>query len=742
MQRLSYRPIHCRFITHRLFGASTSLSLVSAMLATPLFAEETGMKQRAGGLEEVVVTAQRREENLQEVPISVVAFSNELLNSGGVNATIGIPELVPSVQMVRSGPSAMFFVRGVGNTSGGTGEEGANAFYVDGVFVPDLKQTVLKFNNIERIEVLKGPQGTLFGRNSSGGLVNVITREPGQEVVGKFKLGAANYDTISGQAYLAGPLSETVSADIALTGTEQDKGWGKNLVDGADVGLGWDWGARSKWVLLPNDKAKITLAGEYTKVGDDFTTAFRLAPGSVSTGGIQAPADPFDTNSNVDQFNKQRNFGFTATVEYDFDWATLTSITGTRNNKTHTSIDPDTGPQPLAHIEINSRTKSFQEELRLASNNSGPLSWQTGFFFLQSEAELEPQATSGLAFASIGGDNAVYSTLDTTSYAIFGEATYAFATRTYLTAGIRYTRDELEFDGEQVPINAATAVPFSRTDDTSESEPTWRLALRQDITDSLNVYASYNRGYKSGTYSMSSIMVDPVDPQTIDAYEVGLKSQFFDDRLRLNLAAFHYDISDYQVRAATGVGAPAVLLNAAEVDSDGFELEFEALPWESLRLFGSFTWLDSEFSKFPFAPYTYLRPATCATGTTGALTGGAITCIQSAQGNSTPLAPEFAGNIGLSYTLFMGEAGELDFSVLYSYNDGYYFEVDNRLEQPAFETVNSSITYRPTQQWSVEFWGRNLTDETYYAQQLGSALGDVAVAAAPRTYGINLAYDF
>ncbi len=721
-----------------LLGLS-SLSLVSAMLATPTLAQ-----QRAAALEEVVVTAQRRAENLQEVPISVVAFSSEVLESGGFDATVSIPALVPSVQMVRSGPSAMFFVRGVGNTSGGTGEEGTNAFYVDGVFIPDLKQTVLKFNNIERIEVLKGPQGTLFGRNSSGGLINVITREPGQERVGKLKLGMANYDTVSGQAYFAGPLSDTVSADIALTGTDQGKGWGRNQVTGDDVGLGWDWGARTKWVLLPNDTTKVTLAGEYTKVGDDFSTAFRLAPGSVSFGGVQPPADPFDTNTPDEQSNAQRNFGFTVTAEVDLGGATLTSITGTRNNRTHTNIDPDTGPSRMAHIEINSRTRSFQQELRLASNATDPLSWQTGFFFLNSEADLQPQATSGQAFVPIGGDNDVFSTLKTNSYALFGEVSYALTDRTQLTAGLRYTYDQLDFDGAQLPVGTATAQPFYRKDSESQGEPTFRLALRQDISDNLNVYASYNRGYKSGTYSMSSILVDPVDPQTIDAYEIGMKSEWFDNRLRLNLAAFYYDISDYQVRAATGVGAPAVLLNAAEVESKGFELEFEALPTENLRLHGAFTWLDSEFSKFPFAPYTYPNPASCTPvpGSTGAPTGGNATCIHGAKGNKTPLAPEFAGNLGATYTVMMGGAGRMDLSLHYSYNDGYYFEVDNRLEQPSFETLNATVAWQPNANWGVELWGRNLTDEVYHVQKLGSALGDVAVTAAPRTYGVNVSYNF
>ncbi|WP_439135134.1 TonB-dependent receptor [Pseudomaricurvus sp.] len=713
------------------------MTLVSAISAVNVQAQETtdpGTRARAT-LEEVVVTAQRREENLQDVPISVVAISDDFLNQGGVDGTASLPQMVPSVQLVRSGPSGMFFVRGVGNTSGGTGEEGANAMYVDGVFLPDLKQSILKFNNIERIEVLKGPQGTLFGRNSSGGLINVITREPGDELVVKAKAGISNYQTQTAQLYVAGPVSENLSADIALTSTNQSEGWGENQATGKDVGKGWDWGVRSKWVWTPNDATKISASAEYTKQSDDYTSAFRLAPDSVGldpvSGSFLPPSDPYDTNTPDQQFNDQRNIGFNLTAEIDLGWSTLTSITAYRDNKNLSSLDPDTGPSALYHINIDSSTQSLQEEIRLSSNTTDPLSWQTGIFLLRAESELSPQQSEGILLSAVGGGNDVNSTMTTWSSSAFGEISYALTDATTLTAGIRYTLDKQTLDGEQSFFNPAIpAISVRETED--DEETTYRLALRHDITDQVNVYASYNRGYKSGVFSMSSITQPRVLPQTIDAYELGMKSQLWDDRLRLNLAAFHYDISDYQVRAATNVGANAVLLNAAEVEVDGLEVEFEVIPFENLRVFGSATFLNSEFSEFPLAPYAIPNPASI---------GGSSTVIQSAKGNDTPLAPELAASLGVNYSVPIGN-GSLEMNLLYSYNDGYFYESDNRLEQPAFDTVNGSILYQANQNWSVELWGRNLMDETYHVQKLGSALADVAVPAAPRTYGISLHYDY
>ncbi len=733
--------------SHPFRPAALSLALIGIGMAAPV---PDSLAQ--GELDEIIVTAQRREENLQDVPISVVAFSGDALARSGVESTMGMPELVPSVQVARSGPSATFFIRGVGNTSAGTGEQGTNAFYVDGVYIADLKQTAMKFNNIERIEVLKGPQGTLFGRNSSGGLVNVITHDPGDDLTAKVNLGFADYDTYSGQAYLAGPVSETVSADIALTATDQQDGWGRDLVTGKDVSEGWDWGIRSKWVWRPSDTIKVSLAGDYNKSSDTFGSSFRLAPGSVGRLGDLPPDDVYDTDSGEEQFIDLESYGVHLTAEFDLDWATLTSITGFRELQNESALDSDMTPPAVAYIEVNDTEQSLQQELRLASHSDGALNWQVGLFLLSVEAELDPQRHTGLAFQlnpNGDGEYDVISSLDTVSYAAFGELSWDLTSTTQLTAGLRYTRDELDFDGSQLPINASTAIPRSVDESSTETEPTYRLVLRQDITEDMNVYVSYNRGFKSGTYSMSSIFVDPVEPQTIDAYELGLKSQLLENRLRLNLAAYHYDIDDYQVRSATADTPSPILLNATQVDIDGLEVEFELLATDNFRLFGSATWLDAQFDDFRYAPFSYPSPAVCTPDgpgpgmSTGDPLGGNTVCIGDASGNDAPIAPEFAGSLGAMYTLLLGSAGAMDFALNYSYNDGYYFEPDNRLSQSSFGLLNASISYRPSPNWSVEIWGRNLEDEEYFAQKLAvSSLGDNAVPLPPRTYGINLRYEY
>lgn len=739
------------------------LSLTVATVATSLlnsvvYAQGIGPSQ-AMALEEVVVTAQRRQENLRDVPISVVALSAAALEQRGVTGTISLPEAVPSVQFTSSGPAGVFFVRGVGNTNAGIGEEGANAFYVDGVFMPDLIQSVLKFNNVDRIEVLKGPQGTLFGRNSSGGLVHVITREPTQETEASIKLGYESYDKSTIQAYLSGGLTENVAADIAITTANQADGWGKNIHTGSDVGKGWHWGIRSKAVWTPTDAAKFTFAGEYMKLSDNTANLWHLPPGSRGWSQAYSPEDlanpstwepgrdragsGYDIEHDFSRPSRIRLWGGSMTADIDLGWATFTSISSVRKLTNESSVDVDASSLSLLHLDMEADTRTYQQEFRLASNESEPFSWQAGLFYLNSDVDLAPQFTWGRVIDASTG--LPQSTLveavgqKTESWALFGEISYAFTPATRATLGLRYTRDEIKLDASQ-----KLASPFlphgeiatlARKETASDKEPTWRLAIHHDLTDNVNVYASYNRGFKSGLYALNSSPWRRVEPQTIDAFEVGAKAEFFDNRLRLNTAAFHYEIDNYQIRAVLNAGQQT-LLNAAEVEVNGVEVELEALLFSGVTVFGSATWLKSEFADFANAPsFDSSAPPSSVIG------GGELREIN-AKGNKTPLAPKFAGNIGASYSILMDNGGEVRLTGLYSYNGGYYFESDNRLEQDSYGIINASIGYHPTPQLGIVLWSRNLSDKRYYVQQNGQSIGDYAVLAAPRTYGIEVSLSY
>lgn len=750
-------------IRARLLGAASAATL--AVPAFVAFAHPAAAQDAdtSVGLDEIVVTAQRRAEDLQDVPIAVSAVTADSLKDTGITSTRELTQIVPSVQITRSGPSGLFFIRGVGTTNAAAGEEGANALYIDNVYIGDLGQMFNNFNNIQRIEVLKGPQGTLFGRNATGGLIHIVTKDPGDLTEMRGQVGIDNYEKVSSQLYLASPIVEDrLSADIALTYSNQDEGWGRNLTLGTENKVERYWGARSKIVFTPSDTVKFVLAGDYYKNKDNLGLGWRIADGTLASGGFASPGG-HDTTSNRPALTDQKIYGYSLTGEIDLDFATLTSISAHRNNRNHSAFDVDASPGNFLNIDYISRAKTWQQELRLASSSVDPISWQLGVFYLKSEASTSPQQITGLQNIQIDA------LLKTNSYAAFGEATWAITPTTKLTGGLRYTIDKRRFDGTtrailpggglSAPIAAASSSAANDSLDTKEF--TYRISLRQELAPDISVYASVNRGFKAGTYNLQSPGNLPALPQYIMAYEAGFKSELFDRRLRLNLAAYHYDIDDFQVRSAALLGngglGTSTLQNAATVKVDGIDLDFELAATEQLRLFGGATLLNSRYDKFggpgaaTQAAFTYLAPAVCTAPTTsspgtesaGPRTGGVVVCGGDASDNKLPMSPKFAASIGATYTVPVHETGEVRASVLYNYNSGYYFEPDNRRKQGDFGLLNASLEYRPTENFGIELWGKNITKTDYAVQGLTTApLVIVETLGAPRTYGINLKIDY
>jgi len=795
--------IHIDYRRH-LLAASATMAMATGFASVPALAQDAAPETAANtGLEEIVVTAQRRAENLQDVPIAVSAITANTLENTGVDTTRDLPQLIPSVQFTRSGPSGLFFVRGVGTTNAAAGEEGSNAVYVDGVYMPDLGQTINTFNNIERVEVLKGPQGTLFGRNSTGGLIHIITREPGQDTVMSGEIGYSNFTTVSGKVYAGGPISDTLSADIALTTLYQDKGWGHYIAPsplaGREAHTQAYGGVRSKLVFRPSDAVKFVLSGDYFRNRDNLGLAWKLdtvVPGSV---GAIGPAG-YDVTSDKYAQTDQEIYGVSLTGEFDLGFATLTSISAYRKASNLSTFDVDGAQFNLVNIDYSSGTKSFQQELRLASNSTTPFSWQIGGFYLHSEAdnvskfyggafaavrpELSPGVTSPVATVS----QLINANLKTNSYAVFGEATYSITPTTHLTGGIRYTMDRRHFVASQfstlfaalpapdgrivVPSGlrysdgSLLPVPGVQDSRLSYDAVTWRVALRQELSQDINVYASVNRGFKAGSYSLQNPFNLPYNPQFIMAYEAGIKAEVLDRRLRFNLSGFHYDIDDYQVRSAAVANPGAsLILNAATVKVDGVELEFEAAPTDQLRIFGGVTWLNSRYDKFGGAgalfqapivypnansnPDTTLRtrcpPAAFGTTNpgvvgTGPLTGGYTTCFGDVSGNKVSNAPEWSLSLGASYTIPVGLDQRLRLSALYSYNSGYFFEPDNFVSQEGFSLLNLSAEYR-IGGLGLEVWARNVTNTEYAVQKLTTSTGTTTALGAPRTYGVSVKWD-
>ncbi len=563
------------------------------------------------------------------------------------------------------------------------------------------------------------------------------------------KAGYGKYETVNGQFYAGGPVNDTLALDIALTGQDMGKGFGRNLTRNEDSKEEKYWGARSKAVFTPSEDLKFTLAGDTYELKDNTALAWRIADGFVGSGGNLSPGGQ-DTTANDAALTSLRTWGLGLTVEADLGFATLTSISAARQNDQHSIFDTDGGPSPLIRMDYNSGTRSLQQELRLASNETDPLSWQAGMFWLRSRIYADA-LIQGFAFGSLNAGQHLPAELDTDTWAAFGEVTYSFTEKTHLTLGYRYTEDTRSFDAAQEWV--VLPLPTTPVSDTLRyDEGTYRIALRQDLTDDVNVYASWNRGFKAGTFNMQSPLVPAVQPMSIDAYEVGVKSELFDRRVRFNVALFHYDMDDYQIRAASGATGSSFLLNAAKVETDGIDVEFEWAAMDNLSVYGGFTMLDAEYDSFPRAPFNYPHSvaslpagATCPPTTvfpTPQTSGLLTTCSGNAKGNETAMSPDFTGSIGATYTMPLADSREVRLSALYNYNSGYYFEPDLTTGQSQYHVFNASVEYILDDNWSVALWGKNLTDDEYLAQVSSTGTGPFATLAPPRTYGVSVEYNY
>ena len=693
--------------------------------AAPALADDAKPDQakatETGQLDEIVVTAQHREENLRLVPIAVNAVSADTLKNAGVSDTSTLVQAVPSLNFTRSGPSGIFVIRGVATPNGAAGEEGSTAVYVDDVYQPDLASTINNFNNIERIEVLNGPQGTLFGRNATGGLIRIITKDPStSHTVFNGQIGYGNYDIISGQAYLSTPLNDKAAIDVAFTGQNQGQGLGYDSTLGTDVRKDSHWGVRSKLVLHPSDSLKVTLAGDYYRTDD--TTAVYIFPISFSsvTGLSTGPISGQDSPAGYPSGTHIRAWGLHATVDFDAGFANLTSITSYRKLDNHSDFDVDGTATDLFHLYYDSGSRTFQQELRLASKSTEPLSWQVGAFYLHG-ISIQDQIQTGLALR--GASLHIVARGVTDSIAGFGEATYALTPSTHLTGGVRVTSDHRKLPIGYTDTLAGGAVLAHKTNalgpDAAKTfnQVTFRAALRQDLSDTVNLYASVNRGFKSGEFNLQSPQDPTVDPETIMAYEGGIKGDFLDRHLRINLAGFHYDIDNYQVRSSpNGI---SLLANAAKVKIDGFDVNAEAAVSSQFHLTVGASWLNARYSSFPKATVTAFLPSGDATG------------------KQTALAPHFTLNAGGTYTVPLGGARELRLTANVTHKSSYVFEPDNLLRQPAYTVVNASVEFKLDEHVSFEGWMRNVGDKNYNVQMV-TAVGQAALAAQPRMYGLNL----
>jgi iron complex outermembrane recepter protein len=692
----------------------------------------------SGGLEleEIVVTAQKREQNVERVPITVTALTADALEAQGATDTSALSAAVPGLQMNRSFRAATPFIRGVGNPAGALGDEGAVAFYVDGVYQTNLIAELFSFNNIERIEVLKGPQGTLFGRNALGGVIQVITREPDETPRFDVSAGYGNYSTTRGSLYATGKVATGLTADIAMVAHDQKDGWGTNLITGNDVYKSQDFAARSKWVWKPGDATKLTFSAQYDH-GSDYSTAFHLvgrgvsgpASGDPGNWNVQLPSDPV-----ADVTTK----GVSLKAEQDIGALRLINTAAYGNTRMRQLSDLDAQPANIVQLDLNGYDRSWNDELQLMSAADAAVDWVVGFFYLYDKTGLDGPV--GWKQSGAGNFNR-FGYESTKAYAGYAQATASVLTQswpgTHITAGVRYSSETRGLKFTQVPspptFPVDTEADFSNTN--------YRIAFDHQFTDDMMAYISYATGFKSGLYNTNAPTDPPVRPETVGAFEAGVKTKWFERRLLLDASVFHYGFKDIQLRKPTGTAAGTTsLLNAAEGRSQGLDVTMQTIATQNLSIQSGFEFLSTKYTSFPNYSFSWPNPATCVPApgqSTGAPTGGNTSCFGDATGKDLIQSPHFTGNFGARYTVAL-LAGEFALNAMYSYTASFAWEADNRLKNPAHGLVTASVNWTsPDKRWEASLWGKNLTNAHYYFNEGSLPFGDIGLDAPPRTFGVD-----
>ena len=691
----------------------------------------------SGALEEIVVTAQRRSENLQKVPISVTAITASRLAAANITSTADIASITPSLTLSASQGSLEPRIRGIGNSSAGPSVENSVATYVDGVYIGLAANSLQNLENIQQVEVLDGPQGTLFGRNATGGLVQIITKDPKSTFGGNADVSYENYDRIRGALYVTGPVANDIDADLAFYGSHQGTGYGKDLATGTSTyKTDRDIAARSKILGRFGEGTTVRLSFDFSNtVSSDpgFSTVDGLQPvfGRLSPQVISTiDKHPYDDDDNNPFRHSVIGGGASARVDQVAGPVTFTNIAAYRRVEYDQSFDADGLPTQIVQQSYSLHDAEITEEFQIAPTHAGKLHWIAGLYYYHDD--------SGYGFfdTAIGAPPAQSQSLSSPDFTVrsiagYGQATYEILPQTHLTGGFRYTYESRTESGTTGAISAAgiettKPIAFART---HTDTPTWRVALDHQFGPNVLGYISYNRGFKSGGFNPSLVTQPPYQPEKLDDYEIGEKATLLGGRLRLNAAAFYYNYKNIQVN--TFLNSVAVIYNGAAAKEYGLDASFDVSVTPNLLITGGVVLLHDHFTDFP--------DAVIATETA---TGGTTTHVGSATGNRLPFAPDATASLGIDYKHDIGP-GRADLFVNDLYNSGYYGQPDNFLHQGSFNQLNASLGYQPNNlPISFKLYARNILDKKVAEFLVVGTTGVAASFAAPATYGFTVSVKF
>ena len=665
----------------------------------------------AQGIEEIVVTAQKREQSLQDVPASITAFSGDTLDRNGVRQVADFFRSVPGLHFGNHSDmkTSETSIRGIRSESRSAGQDPAVGYYLDEIFLGPGVSAGIDYYDIERIEVIRGPQGTLFGRNTIGGVVNITTRRPTDEFEGYIEVGAGNYSLIETKGAISGPLNDAVQGRLAFSYLDRD-GFGENLVTGNDVEDANRQSIRGSLTAQPTENLEVFLSADYLRVDQNTnaleTLAYSENPGNFLAtflGGFPGPnQDPYDrdTYGDIDPVEDLEMSGGTLHVTWSLPFGDLVSVSGYREHEYFSIYASEQTSARWTYSSFPEEVQRFSQEVRLVSTDEGNLDWILGAYYYSQETESEFFGLFGedlLGFLGLPPGFFVFSTgqQEADSVAVFGNVTSRFADRWIFNLGARYTYDDKKIAYIQ---NDAIGViggsrEFSSSKDFSEWTPT--VSLTYELTDTKNLYATVSKGFKGGGFNdfIGDATAAGFEPETLWNYEAGFKGAFDDRKLVVNLSVFYMEWDDIQLQADnpnTPFFDPATR-NAGSAHSQGLELEGLWQPIETLSFNAGLSLLEAEFDE-GFLP----------NGTTPL--------------RKIPRAPEYTANLEAKYRFNMTSRLKAEMSLQTNFVGPHYLDITNISESKvdSYEIVNAQVSISDSsEKWSVSLWAQNLNDNTH-----------------------------
>lgn len=733
-------------------------------------------------LEEVIVTAERRAESVQDTPIAISAFTGESLQELGLTTVEDLAEITPSLQIFAEQiNNEAYIVRGIGRSNEDLTTDSGVAVNINDIYIAQPAEANAAFFDIERVEVLRGPQGTLYGKNAVGGVINLITRKPDDELSGSVSAEVGNLGLQTYTGAVGGPLVEGMSAGRIAGYYSRNDGAYENLTTGEDANGVEIEAVRGSLQLTPSDQLEINLvldASDLTQEGvlksiiSDFDGARYVLKDFFEVD--EFPAQEADIRSSRSETNGRqgiRQWGGSLRTDYSTDGGTLSWLAGYRTEESYNLEDIDRTELRINNFEGRQDTWSSSHELRFVSDDEGALSangklqWSLGLYWFHEEGWRNqdiylrarvPSSSPGdpdnpddglLGPGSPDVQDSTASflqTIDTDSYALFGQAKYRITPTFGMTLGLRYTDETKRASVDATSVGTAGGDPYSlfqpngpysRAQEGNWTMLTPKLVFEYEPAQDIHTYASYARGFKSGGLNGQSGTFEefvPFEPEQADNYEIGIKSDLFADRLRLNLAAFLINFEDLQV-AGTNAQGLVVTTNAADSRITGVELEASARPTTALTLRAAVSLLEAEFRNYfveEFDP---------------TITDGPPFVNVDKEGDRLDDVPEYSVAYGADYRWFLSGGSGLSFGVDGTIK-GDTVSNQNTLRASSYSVINTRLGWTSADgAWSVAAWVRNLTDEEYYRG--GGAVPDfdkhvarVGLVADPRTYGITVTY--